>query len=215
MRDLQLGYFNSFMAPGKLTFMNVIYKIFLVARWVVLSYIFVIFLLVLPVSVRVVQMLAYHFDPPTISFSQTQVATTEAENILFANQNTAKIFSAAELSHLQDVRQLFIWLMVAAGVLIESWWIVSERGAVSPFTYKIIAGGLFLLGIVAAVFFPFFFEAFHRVFFPQGNYEFAMNSFLIQTFPPEFWLLEWILWQVGAQVTMQLTRKFGILALRK
>lgn len=96
-----------------------------------------------------------------------------------------QIFDEQEKSHLQDVKHLLkysyylleIITVILAFCLIDEW-------------KKIIKYGTILLLILLAIgfFIPFdsFFTSFHELLFPQGNWQFATDSTLIQLYPASF-----------------------------
>jgi integral membrane protein (TIGR01906 family) len=47
---------------------------------------------------------------------------------------------------------------------------------------------LIIIFLATAFAWQFFFEAFHHIFFPQGNWQFPADSTLIQLFPETFWM---------------------------
>lgn len=61
---------------------------------------------------------------------------------------------------------------------------------------KLAKYSMYLLGISSAVavsFFEPFFIAFHKIFFPQGNWSFPTDSILIQLYPEQFWVNAFII----------------------
>jgi len=51
---------------------------------------------------------------------------------------------------------------------------------------KVTVAVMLFLGVLSLLFFDFIFAIFHKIFFPQGNWLFAADSLIIQTFPLEF-----------------------------
>lgn len=107
------------------------------------------------------------------------------------------LFDLNERAHLADVRDVFAGArLVLAVALLGLVWQVA-RGARRGSTYlahvarrgAIVAAGLVgLVGTLAAVAFEPLFLAFHRVFFPQGNFLFdPATSNLLAVYPETYW----------------------------
>ena len=105
------------------------------------------------------------------------------------------VLDAAERSHMVDVRNillLFGTLVAIATLTLGAIVAVNRRAA---WLWRAIArgsGGLALVGIIVGAAVLFFFDAvflaFHRVFFPQGNFSFdPLTERLTQLFPDQFW----------------------------
>lgn len=106
-------------------------------------------------------------------------------------------FTAAERSHMRDVRTVFIAaeiaaLVAAAILFVQVAWI-RARGRVAfarlARSAAVAAGiGVALLAAAAAVSFDALFLAFHEVFFPQGNFLFdPATSNLLTLYPDPYW----------------------------
>lgn len=104
----------------------------------------------------------------------------------------------AEQKHLQDVKKLVVpslrfqallsvTSLILLGVLVQKnhWGLLKKvSGKVLRFTQV-----TFLLMIVVTVFaWNAFFTLFHQLLFPQGNWAFPFDSFLITVFPEIFWV---------------------------
>ncbi|MBU1198656.1 MAG: DUF1461 domain-containing protein [Nanoarchaeota archaeon] len=106
------------------------------------------------------------------------------------------VFSEAERSHLEDVRYIIIWakaLGIAAFVLLIIFILRLNQLKDYALNFRriLIYGGIATLAVLAIIFFlslnfPAFFDAFHRLLFPQGNYTFPVNYLLIKMFPQVF-----------------------------
>ena len=108
-----------------------------------------------------------------------------------------KIFTAAELSHMQDVKRvvqgaLLAWYAViglSAAALI--WFMV--MGQWGAFRKVIAAGGWVTSALIVGllvfllVSFETLFDRFHRIFFADGTWLFDPSSTLIRLFPFVFW----------------------------
>jgi hypothetical protein len=158
------------------------------------------YFLFLPPMMTLVQHIAYQFDRPEVKQEVVNQVNRETRHlILFKNEGTG-ILTHQEVSHLNDVRVLvykFAVLALVCGVLFFFFKQRHLGGEINQEFYLSIAGVLVFLTIILATIFPFFFEEFHQVLFPQGNYAFSADSLLIQTYPPMFWLLEFVFWQGG------------------
>jgi len=133
------------------------------------------------------------------SLSTLSLSTQEGISIVWLGARSSTVFSPAEYHHLLDVHQLLIvsFTVVASAVALS---ILTERAVVAawlPKIYHRLALLIVGLTVVLAAGFPVFFELFHHIFFPQGNYAFPVNSYLIQSFPPLFWLLNFLLLQAS------------------
>jgi integral membrane protein (TIGR01906 family) len=107
------------------------------------------------------------------------------------------VFTAGEISHMADVKNLIGILTLVA--------VIGAIGIVVFGLYKCRAGGsgmrgslragpiltivLFgVLAVLAIVGWEQFFTGFHNVFFADGTWTFYMNDSLIRLFPPQFWI---------------------------
>ncbi len=110
------------------------------------------------------------------------------------------VLTAAERSHMQDVRNVFTLFYLAAGaglVILVIARLVASRAGGWPrarFLGAIRAGSaglgaaIVIGGIVGAVAFDAAFEVFHRLFFATGTYTFdPRTDRLVQLFPGAFW----------------------------
>ncbi len=108
-------------------------------------------------------------------------------------------FTAAEISHLKDVRNLTNILMAVFYSSIVFFILFSVlmageslkeflRRFSLPLIYSssIVILVLLLLVVLGSLDFWSFFEDFHKVFFPQGNYIFSPSSLIITLFPIGF-----------------------------
>ncbi len=79
----------------------------------------------------------------------------------------------------------------------------------------VMAAVLAALALWAAVDFMGFFRAFHGLFFPQGNWTFAIDSLLITMYPTNFWMGMGAVWAVTTLVLSILCLGFGIRLARR
>jgi integral membrane protein (TIGR01906 family) len=111
------------------------------------------------------------------------------------------IFNARETTHMQDVKDLFVWVNRAQEVsvvyvlaYVVAFFIWAREGIVRQLAVQsLIALGLALavmgvVGAFAAFGFDAFWTRFHEVAFPSGGWQFdADTDHLIQMFPEAFW----------------------------
>lgn len=105
-------------------------------------------------------------------------------------------YTSAEISHMNDVRKImnftdyafYISLLICTGI-------ITGHHRNREFLKKaFLYGGIFTAGFLALLLICIFFSfdsawgIFHRIFFPQGNWQFPAGSLLIQTFPIEFFI---------------------------
>jgi uncharacterized membrane protein len=110
-------------------------------------------------------------------------------------RNTVMSFQQDEINHLYDVRiiltTIFIIYFISLILFIIILVILSKRNMKSFLrntgrVFIIAPVIIFIIILLLLLFgrnFPVLFENFHKVFFPQGNYEFAANSLIISIFP--------------------------------
>lgn len=130
-------------------------------------------------------------------FSELGAEQEEVINYLESEGELKLNYTSAEISHLKDVKEVmektdytFYFLLLACGA------IFAYKYKDKKYLKKLllwgggISAGLFVLfSVLALTGFNFWFEVFHQVFFPQGNWVFPGDSLLIQTFPASFFVL--------------------------
>ena len=102
-------------------------------------------------------------------------------------------FRVEEQSHLRDVAHLINkGLFLLAGLIAILGFLVfnandKEKHTIlmAPFAFLII---FFIPMIIMFAHFGSSFTSFHELFFPQGNFQFAVNSILIMTYPETFFM---------------------------
>ena len=115
--------------------------------------------------------------------------TTGADNTL--------AFTEAEVNHMHDVK----WVLLIATIAVAALFLLTLFSSISlreraPGTIRrslfsgawITLGLIAVLGVVGVFGWEWLFTTFHRVFFPQGNWEFSVRSSLIRLYPPQFWI---------------------------
>ncbi len=101
--------------------------------------------------------------------------------------------TAAERAHMQDVHELVrdaLLISLSAAVTVGSYWY--NRRLDSGMTRGAFA--MMLALCVMLIPFPWTFRFFHAAFFPQGNWQFPADSWLIITFPIWFFALVAVVW---------------------
>lgn len=119
-----------------------------------------------------------------------------SENRDIGKAEGLSIFLPDERSHLEDVRNLINGAKVLSICSLIILFALALRLKKYPsFADSIrkilIYSSITMLGILAVIFllslnFPAFFEGFHKLLFPQGNYTFPANYLLIKLFPEGF-----------------------------
>lgn len=112
------------------------------------------------------------------------------------NQTEDIYFTRDEISHLVDVSRLYGPISVALNLLAVGAWATliiaiarKQKLQASLKRASVIFTGLLISLSICLVFFSYFFEKFHQVLFPQGNWIFPADSMLITVFPETFWQL--------------------------
>lgn len=152
----------------------------------------------------------YSFDELSSNASRTllYVRGSASEELL---SGTGPRYDENEISHLRDVRQLLAPALLAVFPVLLLALVFFYRGffgskaRVLDAALKgalVLSGAIFGgLGIIGLLSFSLLFEKFHELLFPQGNWTFAADSLLIQTFPLQFWVNEAILVLIGVVLT--------------
>ena len=171
---------------------------FLLSR-VVMSYAGAAVFLAIPPVTRSLQQLALILQqnvsslavPAVISPSMRAEATQQALSIFWLGRTSSSVFTENEYQHLQDVHRVIVLSGVVVGCAV-SWAVLTERYKVRMWIARMYLRVALVVGgftVVMGVCFNPLFTLFHQLFFPQGNFLFPVESLLIQSFPPLFWLL--------------------------
>ncbi len=146
---------------------------------ILFSIILIVFLLLF--SFKLV-MLFTSFTPPQQSWLN-----------YFSGNDVPDGYERLEVLHMQDVKQvldvvdyLFYILLVILVYFFSKKEYRDFRFLRKLAIIKIVGGGLFFL--FSILFFDFLFTWFHKIFFPQGNWQFPAGSLLIATFPLDFFV---------------------------
>ncbi len=113
-------------------------------------------------------------------------------------------FDSLSLSHLDDCNNLIQRALPILGICILGALAIlgyfagtrqrKKLGRVLMAAPCVLIACLVCLGLWAALDFQGFFSAFHGLFFPQGNWTFALDSLLITMYPTPFWMGMGVLW---------------------
>lgn len=151
-----------------------------------------------PAVVDGVASLAYNVQPPQVSLTTLSEARTRAIKIATLGSVDARdvVFTPTEVSHLNDVSRLYRPIARVLNFMSACAWIVllalllKKKSIVSSLRLASIVYAVLVLVLLGRViFFSVFFTQFHTLLFPQGNWQFPVDSMLIQTFPELFWRL--------------------------
>ncbi len=122
-------------------------------------------------------------------------------NVSYDSGETAPLYSENDALHMKDVKGL-VWmdywmLIISAGycavyvisMLIWNRWNSGRELAMGAKRGGIATVGLIaFLGVFAVTSFDWFFTTFHRLFFPNGNWQFPPGDHMITLFPEGFWV---------------------------
>jgi hypothetical protein len=183
---------------------------FVIRLWI--SYGFVILILILPPVLQAVSAFAHILTPSSVSAEVRRQAVDQAFRLVIGDQQPQTVFTELEASHLQDVHGIYeafitVGFYLALCVLATKLFLKKTL----PYQYsreqiQLMRWGsraIIICTLFGLLIFPFFFELFHRLFFPQGNYSFPDNSLLIQSFPISFWGLNFFFLQAGVFTLLQ------------
>jgi hypothetical protein len=121
----------------------------------------------------------------------------------------------AEASHMRDVHVLVrdaLLLAISALVVLTSYaWLRTRDGiALRDVLDRGMTRGALAMQLTLCVLlipFPWTFTRFHEAFFPQGNWQFAADSWLITTYPQWFFALAAIGWFGGTAIALWLLHR--------
>ena len=140
--------------------------------------------------------------PFFISLQQLEVHK-EVMNILFFKDINPVFLLENEYAHIIDVRNfigvLILLFLISLYILFIDW---KKKYTKSKdlFIFSLV---ILLVFLVLFFLFPFesSFRYMHFIFFPQGNWEFPIESVLIKTYPLEFWkTVGYMFWGVAALI---------------
>ncbi len=130
----------------------------------------------------------------TIFFTNYTLQQQNAVDYLNGKTELQGNYTAAERSHMEDVQKVFnkgnILFWILCLIIVGAFFSIKNN---KPEIIKILTkSGIITIStviiiLIAVIFnFEITFILFHNIFFPQGNWQFPMDSLLIQTFPIQF-----------------------------
>ncbi|MBU1111646.1 MAG: DUF1461 domain-containing protein [archaeon] len=142
------------------------------------------------------QQLVMDFLNKPVEFEEQLVNITETFQTANGTYSIQAI-TEQEISHLNDVSKLMTKLeyFFLLSLIICSLLYTQHRKNKYIKEKMILYGGIASLALTviivlfAAISFNFSFNIFHQIFFPQGNWTFPLESFLITTFPIKFFTI--------------------------
>ena len=131
-----------------------------------------------------------------LQFTELTIEQQNAINYLDGKENLLEDYTKEEKSHMNDVKllikkinYLFYFLLLIVS-LILTYYKKDKKQIIKILRYggitTVVSLLIFLLLIILS--FEKTFIIFHDIFFPQGNWQFPIDSLLIQTFPIEFFI---------------------------
>lgn len=150
------------------------------------------FLIVILFSIFII-LFSYKFVLATLNLTDNQEQTI---NYLTKNEKLNLNYTISESSHLIDVKNVINYMDITFLILllICSLYITSNKNNLKKIKNLFFQSSIFLLSfigtllILSLTIFNKVFTLFHKIFFPQGNWRFPVNSLLIQTFPLNFFI---------------------------
>src|SRR3989344_8111032 len=143
-------------------------------------------------SVIVLPLAAYNILVVTSSYTAEQ---QDVVDYVYSSGTLQGNFTSAEASHLEDVKSVMkavniVFVIALIALLLFGVYLYKKGELGKGLFYGGIASGVFVLlfGFIGVSGFDQLFEAFHNIFFPQGNWMFASDSLIITLFPGEFFV---------------------------
>ena len=131
-----------------------------------------------------------------LSFGEYTEQQQDTINFLQNEQDLQRNYTSQEVSHLEDVKKImgefnylfFILFLILVGIIAA--YKIKKEALDSLFLYGGFAtiGTVICLTVFSFIDFNAIFTQFHIIFFPQGNWTFATDSLIIQTFPTTFFV---------------------------
>lgn len=130
----------------------------------------------------------------TIFFTKYSPQQQNAVEYLQGKTELQGNYTQAERFHMQDVQKVFnkgnaIFWILGLPIVLTLHYIKKEKHCIKEILLNsgITLATIIILILLAVIFnFESIFTVFHTIFFPQGNWQFPMDSLLIQTFPLQF-----------------------------
>jgi len=166
------------------------------------SYILAISLLLLPPMIWINQSISFGLSSPLFLSSKLKQNVLDALNIVLFGSNKSTHFIQSEVSHLHDVHVLFVFFYLLGLINLLLLYLFFRKKRLKKSKYLGALSGIALVSVFSMVFFQVFFDTFHNLLFPQGNFAFPFDSILIQTFPPSFWFLQFLEMQLAVLISL-------------
>lgn len=136
------------------------------------------------------------------------------------NNKIPEIFDESEKSHLNDVKDLInkgeilLRMLSLVNILLLSFILFKKENELSKIMILSSISGMIV--IIPFIFLNFsgLFNRFHLIFFPQGNWQFSVNSSLIQLFPEAFFYDAAANILIIAAITFIIIMVFGLISSR-
>ncbi len=130
----------------------------------------------------------------TIFFTEYTPQQQNAVDYLHKKTDLQGNYTTAERSHMQDVQKVFrkgniLFWIIGLTIILTLYYLKKDKHLIREILSKsgIITISTITLILLAVILnFESIFTLFHNIFFPQGNWQFPLDSFLIQTFPLQF-----------------------------
>lgn len=129
-------------------------------------------------------------------YPQTAEQKTSLDFVRGITENPALNYTAGELSHLEDVKNVmnsveyvflfsFLMVIIIIGINIKNKLMLKKLFLCGGIATVVLVGLILLFSWIS---FNSSFTTFHKIFFPLGNWQFPESSLLIQTFPIDFFI---------------------------
>ena len=128
---------------------------------------------------------------------------------LLSGTGDLSFLTQAEILHMADVQRLLVHALIIAAACVAALFLYQWRRGI---TSSIVRDALIMNGGLALLLIPFSwsFERFHNLLFPQGNWQFPIDSWLITHYPPTFFIGAAVLWLGGSAVLLLALRKHSM-----
>jgi hypothetical protein len=156
-----------------------------------------------------IQKIALYFQPSIFDWQSINLITIQSYNLALSGlKNPGQTLTKNEISHLLDVYQnlkfFYFSLIIVDSLTVILYLLWKNLFNVNVFVWVkknlLIILVFFLINLL---FFNLFFETFHNVLFPQGNWQFSQTSALIQVYPLSFWII-WLIVFCGCLMALYL-----------
>jgi len=112
-----------------------------------------------------------------------------------------------EVSHMQDVRTLYHNFIIISLLLITITGYISYKKR-PKINFRPIIKTVAIIGVITAIIPNQLFSLFHKIFFPQGNYTFPIDSTLISLYPASYFF-SLFFWTIGLTVIIMCVFQIG------